>query len=180
MNILEERHTNREFLLRNSRDIVRMCSVAIVSVHTGDIARGIEHLDNARLLLSQYRPKAEGGLRMYLSVPEQEITEAACLIAVVRKESIPSRESLLVAEEPYVLGLLDCVGELKRLTLDMIRAGNIAEANRIFDITVGLYDGLSGFALYGNTVKDIRKKIDAARIMIDGMRAVVVGMPSRR
>ena len=45
--------------------------------------------------------------------PEQEFVEAACLIAVVEKKDIPSDKKLAVMPESYVLGLLDCVGELK-------------------------------------------------------------------
>ena len=116
------------------------------------------------------------GIAKELVVPEQEITEAACLIAVVRRKRIPTPRMLGVADIPYVLGLLDAIGEMKRLTLDMMRSGRTGEAERIFEITVEMYDELAGFAVYGNSVKDVRKKIDVARITIDGMRSVVAGV----
>ena len=36
--------------------------------------------------------------------------------------------------ESYVLGLLDCIGELKRMVFDKIRIGEIDEAIRIFEV----------------------------------------------
>ena len=39
--------------------------------------------------------------------------------------------------ESYVLGLLDCVGELKRRVFDEMRIGNIDEAIRFFEIMEG-------------------------------------------
>lgn len=172
----EANHTNREFLLKNARGIIGLCSRSIVSVHRGDMEQGARQLDQARALFKRYKAKAgKGGLRQHLAVPEQEITEAACLIAVVRKKRIPTPRMLGVADVPYVLGLLDAIGEMKRLTLDMMRSGETSEAERIFEVTVEMYDELAGFAIYGNSVKDVRKKIDVARITIDGMRSVVAG-----
>ena len=175
MDLFEKNHTSREFLLQNTRKTVNMCSRSIVSVHKGDLEEGIRCFEAAHSLLKQHRLKATSDMRRYLYMSEQELTEAACLLAVYQKKRIPSPRSLSVSDEPYVLGLLDSIGELKRLTLDMLRAGNTDEANRIFDVTVKLYDELYGFAVYANSVKDLRKKIDAARIMIDGMRIIVVG-----
>ena len=61
------------------------------------------------------------------------------LIAIVEKKEIPSDKKLGVMPESYVLGLLDCVGELKRMVFDKIRIGEIEEATRIFDVMENLY-----------------------------------------
>jgi len=42
-------------------------------------------------------------------------------LAVIENKEFPSLKSLKVSEESYILGLLDCIGELKRLVLDNIR-----------------------------------------------------------
>ena len=170
---LESNHADREFLLKNTREVVNLCGRAIISVHSGDVDHGVRQLEQARTQLKRYRKRAAGGLRVHLAVAEQELTEAACLICVVRGKSIPSAKALGVTDTAYVLGLLDLIGELKRITLEMLRAGRPDEARRIFEIAVGMYDELSGFAIYGNSVRDIRKKIDSARITIDGMRTVI-------
>jgi translin len=121
----------REFLLKNTREIIILCSKSIIAVHKGDLSTGKNNLKQAETLLKKYKKKATGGLRRYLITPEQEFVEAACLIAIVEQKEIPSDKKLSVMPESYVLGLLDCVGELKRQVFDKIRIGEIDDATRI-------------------------------------------------
>ena len=78
-----------------------------------------------RHTLKKYKKKGSLELRRYLITPEQEFVEAACLIAIVEKREIPLDKKLGVMPESYVLGLLDCIGELKRMVFDKIRIGEI-------------------------------------------------------
>ncbi|MFB5618383.1 MAG: RNA-binding protein, partial [Candidatus Nitrosomaritimum aestuariumsis] len=149
---------NREFLLRNTREIVILCSRSIISVHKGDLKNAKKNLKQADVLLKKYKKKGESDLRRYLITPEQEFVEAACLIAVVERKEIPSDTKLKVMPESYVLGLLDCVGELKRMIFDKIRLGEIKEALRIFDIMENLYLHLYPFSMYDKVVKEARRK----------------------
>ena len=73
----------------------------------------------------------------------------------------------------YVLGLLDCIGELKRLALDSIRAGNAGEAQRVFWVMQELYEAVYPFATLDKVVKDVRRKLDVNRSLIEGVRAAV-------
>ncbi|MDA7997741.1 MAG: RNA-binding protein, partial [Nitrosopumilus sp.] len=84
-----------------------------------------------------------------------------------------SMKSLDVRPEPYVLGLLDCIGELKRMILDRIRAGRTGEADGVFEVMDALYMQLRQFALYDKVAKEARRKIDVARILVDDARASV-------
>lgn len=164
---------NREFLLRNTREIVILCSKSIISVHKGDLKTAKKNLKQADALLKKYKKKAEFDLRRYLVTPEQEYVEAACLIAVVEKEEIPSDVKLKVMSESYVLGLLDCIGELKRMVFDKIRVGDIKEALRIFEVMENLYLHLYPFSMYDKVVKEARRKIDVDRILVDDTRGAI-------
>ncbi len=130
-------------------------------------------MKQADKLLKKYKKKATGELRRYLITPEQEFVEAACLIAIVEKKEIPSDKKLSVMPESYVLGLLDCVGELKRMVFDKIRVGKIDEATRIFDVMENLYLHLYTFSLYDKVVKEARRKIDVNRILVDDVRSAI-------
>ncbi len=163
----------REFLLKNTREIVILCSKSIIAVHKGELATGKNNLKQAERLLKKYKKKATGGLRRYLIAPEQEFVEAACLIAIVEKKEIPSNKKLAVMPESYVLGLLDCVGELKRQVFDKIRIDEIDEATRIFEIMENLYLQLYTFSMYDKVVKEARRKIDVNRILVDDVRSVI-------
>ena len=164
---------SREFLLKNTREVIILCSRSIIAVHKGDLKTGKNNLKQANIFLKKYKKKATGELRRYLITPEQEFVEAACLIAVVEKKEIPSDKKLSVMPESYVLGLLDCVGELKRMVFDKIRIGEIDEATRVFEIMENLYLQLYTFSMYDKVVKEARRKIDVNRILVEDVRAVI-------
>lgn len=164
---------SREFLLKNTREIIILCSRSIIAVHKGDIAAGKNNLKKAETLLKKYKKKATGDLMRYLITPEQEFVEAACLISIIENKEIPSDKKLSVMPESYVLGLLDCIGELKRSVFDKIRVGEIDEATRIFEIMENLYLHLYTFSMYDKVVKEARRKIDVDRILVDDVRSII-------
>ena len=163
----------REFLLKNTREIIVLCSRSIIAVHKGDMKTGKSNLKQAETLLKKYKKKATGDLRRYITTPEQEFVEAAALIAIVEKKEIPTDKKLSVMPDSYVLGLLDCVGELKRMVFDKIRIGEIDEATRIFDVMENLYLNLYTFSMYDKVVKEARRKIDVNRILVDDVRSAI-------
>jgi len=170
---LSEVQDNREFLLKNTREIVILCSRSIISLHNGELKKAKQNLKNADLLLKKYRKKAKLDLQRYLVTSEQEFVEAACLLAIVEKKEIPSDKQLKVSEEGYVLGLLDCIGEMKRMIFDKIRIGDINNALRIFEIMENLYLHLYPFSMYDKVVREARRKIDVDRILVDDARGAI-------
>jgi translin len=164
---------NREFLIKNTREIIILCSRSIISVHKEDLKTAKKNLIQADLLLKKYRKKATSDLRRYLITPEQEYVEAACLLAVVEGKEIPTDKKLNVMGESYVLGLLDCVGELKRMIFDKIRTGDINNALKVFDVMENLYLHLYPFSMYDKVVKEARRKIDVDRILIEDVRGAI-------
>ena len=170
---LSEVQDNREFLLKNTREIIILCSRSIISLHNGELKKAKQNLKNADLLLKKYRKKAKLDLQRYLVTSEQEFVEAACLLAIVEKKEIPSDKQLKVSEEGYVLGLLDCIGEMKRMIFDKIRIGDINNALRIFEIMENLYLHLYPFSMYDKVVREARRKIDVDRILVDDARGAI-------
>ncbi len=170
---LSDVQDNREFLLKNTREIIILCSRSIISVHKGDLKTARKNLTEVDLLLKKYRKKATSNLRRYLITSEQEYVEAASLLAVVEGKEIPSDKKLKVMGESYVLGLLDCVGELKRMIFDKIRIGDTENALKTFDIMENLYLHLYTFSMYDKVVKEARRKIDVNRILVDDVRGAI-------
>jgi translin len=170
---LAEVQDNREYLLKNTREIIILCSRSIISVHKGDLKTARKNLAEVDLLLKKYRKKATANLQRYLVTSEQEYVEAACLLAVVEGKEIPSDKKLKVMGESYVLGLLDCVGELKRMIFDKIRIGDTDNALKTFDIMENLYLHLYTFSMYDKVVKEARRKIDVNRILVDDVRGAI-------
>lgn len=164
---------DREFLLKNTRQIVIHCSKGIIAIHNQDIKTAKSHLNNANKLLIQYKKKTDPNLKKYLIVPEQEFVEAAAFMAIVEKRAIPSVGTLKVSEEAYVLGLLDCIGELKRFVLDKIRRGHTDDAVNAFNIMQELFSLLYPFASLDKIIKDARRKLDVDRMLVEDTRTIV-------
>lgn len=171
--LLSDSQDAREFLIKNTREVVILCSRSIIAVHKGDLDSATMMAKKADSLLKSQRKKATGDLKRYIIVPEQELVEAFSLIAVAKKTPIPSVSTLRVSPEAYILGLLDCIGELKRLTYDKIRVGQSDEAQRIFKIMEDLYQHLYPLAVFDKIVKDARRKLDVNRVLIEDVRSAI-------
>lgn len=164
---------SREYLIKNTRDVVILCSQSIISAHKGDLDSAKKMVHKASVLLSTYRKKANSELKRYLITPEQELVEAYAFLAIIENKPIPSVESLKVSDEAYVLGLMDLIGELKRYVFDNIRVGKSKEATNIFDIMENLYLHLYPFAMYDKILKDARRKLDVNRKLVEDARSAI-------
>jgi translin len=89
-------------------------------------------------------------------------------------------KELRVTGESYLTGLLDCVGEIKRLVYDRMRSGNEKDAEKLFAVMEEIYGAVYPFAVYDNIVAGLRKKLDVARMLIEDIRAVVTEESRRR
>ncbi len=163
----------REYLIKNTRDVVILCSHSIIAAHKGDLRLAKQKIKNAELVLKKNQKKAKDGFKKYLMTPEQELVEACSFLAVIENKEIPSLKSMKVSKESYVLGLLDCIGELKRLMLDNIRKDQLKEANRIFNVMENLYLILYPFAMFDKIVKEARRKLDVNRSLVEESRAII-------
>ena len=170
---LDTAQNSREYLIKNTRDVVISCSQSIIAAHKGDLSNAKKKLRNAQKLLLVNKKKADSESKRYLLTPEQELVEATCFIAILENKPIPSIDSLKVSNESYILGLLDLIGELKRNVFDNIRVGKSKEATRIFEIMENLYLYLYPFAMYDKLVKEARKKLDVNRKLIEDARSAV-------
>jgi len=170
---LEKTNSKREFLIKNNRETVILCSQAIISIHKNDLNTAKKKIAKAKSELTKLKQKTSGNLVRYIITPEQEFVEAASLLAVIEGKEIPSVKSLNVSDESYILGLLDCIGELKRQVIDKIRVGDSKRATQLFDVMENLYLLLYPFASYDKIVKETRRKLDVNRMLVEETRSVL-------
>ena len=170
---LEKTNAKREFLIKNNRETVILCSQAIISIHKNDLNTAKKKIAKAKSELTKLKQKTSGNLVRYIITPEQEFVEAASLLAVIEDKEIPSVKSLNVSDESYILGLLDCIGELKRQVIDRIRVGDSKRATQLFDVMENLYLLLYPFASYDKIVKETRRKLDVNRMLVEETRSVL-------
>ena len=170
---LEKTNSSREFLIKNNREVIVNCSQAIIAIHKNDLDSAKLKIKKAKLLLVKLKQKAKGDLDRYLLTPEQELVEAVALLSVIERKQIPTYKSIKVSGESYILGLLDCIGELKRQVIDQIRIGNSKNAERYFGIMEEMYLILYPFATYDKIVKEARSKLDVNRMLVEDTRLVL-------
>ena len=173
MDNLQSTQGRRERLIKGTRDVIMLCSKSIVSLHSGKFDEASQQANKAKELLDELRQDAQTDLYRYMIGAETELVEANALETIISGSSIPSMDSLSVKGDSYILGLLDCVGELKRLVYDKIRVGKSVEANNLFALMEQIYSALFPFAAYDNIVPGVRRKLDVARILIEDTRAAV-------
>ncbi|MGD0395553.1 MAG: RNA-binding protein [Nitrososphaerales archaeon] len=163
----------RDRLLKESRDVITSSSRAIISVHQGKMKDAARELSVARAILSSLKKSGGGPVSRYLISPETEYVEATAVFALAQGKTIPSRDALGASPEAYLLGLLDTVGELKRLVLDSIMSGKMAKAKGYFAIMEDLYSVCSPMAVYDHVVNGTRRKIDVARMLVEDTRGLM-------
>jgi translin len=172
-NELKDIEERREKLLKGTRDVISLCSKCIVDIHYNNKNEGQQKILKAREMLDEFRIYAKVDLHKYIAVAEQEFVEAFSLMSIVENSILPGIEDVKVSGSSYVMGLLDCVGELKRMVYDRIRSGREHEAAKLFAIMEEIYSLIYPFAIYDNVIAGLRRKLDVAKILIEDIRAVI-------
>src|SRR5215471_4814865 len=172
--MLSARLDNREKILKESRDVITSSSRAIIGVHSGKPKDAEKYLADAEEKLRSLRKSANGTIGRYLIPAEAEFVEASAVIALAKGRPVPSMESLKVSPESYLLGILDTVGELKRMVLDSMMHQKLTKAVHYFETMEELYSICSPLGVYDHVVNGARRKIDVARILVEDTRGLVM------
>jgi translin len=170
---LADQLSRRERVLKESRDVISACSRAIINVHSGREKEAEKELLQARTLLGSLRRSSEGPSARYLVSPETEFVEASSVLSLSKNKPIPPLASLGVSPEAYLLGLLDTVGELKRMVLGAVMKRKLAQAGRYFDVMEEIYSVCAPLAVYDHVANGARRKIDVARMLVEDTRGLM-------
>ena len=177
LKLMEEKFSGqlerRDRVLKESRDVISACSRAIISVHIGKMKEAEEGISSAKSQLAALKGSSDGSVARYLVSPEAEFVEASAVFALARGRPVPSMNSLGASPEAYLLGLLDAIGELKRLVLDSILQRRLAKAKGYFGVMQELYALCSPLAVYDHVVNGARRKIDVARMLVEDTRGLL-------
>jgi translin len=163
----------REQLIKESRDIIILCSQSIISLHQGHIQESQIKLDKAKDLYFSLKTLAQTDLLRYLSMSEQELVECSLLMSIVKNEALPGLDEIGVSSQAYLFGILDCIGEIKRMVYDMVRLDRYDQAEYLFTVMQEIYSEIYPFSIYDNIVSGIRKKLDICKILIENTRELI-------
>jgi len=174
---LTEYDKTRERLLELTRNTVRLASWAIIQIHREQIPKAKTTLKEADESIAQIRDllneHAEFKQAGYVVVAFQEFSEAKVLLSYASRKKLPSQREVDVNWMPYVLGLLDLIGELRRMTMDQLKAGMPREAQGTFESMEALFEDLLSLDRT-SIVPTFRRKMDVAKKLVEATRADVV------
>ncbi|MEM2855725.1 MAG: hypothetical protein QW416_01295 [Candidatus Nitrosocaldaceae archaeon] len=170
----------REEILKGNRDVLMYCRKAIVSTHLTKMEEALHYIELAEKKHKELKEYAKDDLYYYLIAAEVEIVEAKALYAIYIDSRLPSYDEMNVKGSSYILGLLDCIGEMKRIVLDLLRSDRYERAQDIFRKMEEMYSALIQFAAYDNIIQGVRKKLDQDRMIVESVREVITEESRRK
>jgi translin len=170
---LSEREKILDGLLGDNRMIVRSCSNAIKAMHARDITEAKKFLEEAEAGVGKVM-KYESEFPDQLNHILQEYSEARIVQAALEMKAVPSISELKVPEVPYLNGLLDAIGELKREMYESLRRGDKIEAEGYFKMMEEIFDELLPLRFSNAILPEFRRKQDSARHQIEQARGELI------
>lgn len=168
---MKELEQRREALIKETREVISLCSKAIILLHGDKVKDSEVLLNSASSSIKKLKDYVICDLDRYLWPAEQEYVEAYVLKEIVeRKSYLSGHDELNVSLNAYVTGLLDCTGEIKRMIYDNLRKNNHGYSLSLFDIMQSIYNLVYPFSFYDNLIPGIRKKLDVSKRMMEDVR----------
>ncbi len=171
----EAKSRARDAALARARQAVRRSANAIRAAHRGDLeaadrllVEARELLDSAESLLAAHPDVYYAG---FLQDAQKEYAEARATRALVGGQPLPAPEEVEVGDAPYLNGLAETIGELRRHVLDVLRAGDVPRANRLFAAMEEIHSLLADVDYPDAITGGLRRSTDVARAVIERTRS---------
>ncbi|MCL1979259.1 MAG: RNA-binding protein [Methanomassiliicoccaceae archaeon] len=172
--ILHDAELRRERTVRCSRDIIRETKKMIHAIHVSEDCGG----SRAALekLVSELNAGSGSDPHAVYAGPADdalaEYAEAMILDSVIIGKGVPSFGDLGIGPGPWVMGLADCLGEMRRVVLTSLMSGDVTRAVALFSEMEDISHLIMMFDVPDQIVP-IRRKQDIARGVMERTRADV-------
>ena len=161
----------RDLAYQRSRSLIALCARSIRAIHR-------EEWPAAESLLAEARQATEdlvGGVRDYAELyfagytqdAVKEFVEANLVYALVRNRPLPPPEELGSEPNTWLNGLAEAASELRRRILDLMRKGQMPEAERLLDAMDLIYSTLVTFDFADQITGGLRRRTDALRAVFE-------------
>jgi len=171
---LRQRELHREELYQQARRLRRLAQMTMTRLHVGSAEPAEVAAVRSALAELAGRLRRDGRADEPLAYDAlQEAVEASLLGAIVAKAPLPGPTELDVEPEPYLLGLGDVVGEVRRLVLERLGVDDLAGAEGYLRLMEELTQSLLRFDT-SRAIVQLKPKQDQARAMVERTRGEVV------
>ena len=173
--ILDARFAAREKGITGSRRVIRSSANGIRALHRSEWDAASTLIAEAGALLSEItNALAEHPDILYagfIADAAKEYSEARITEALFKGEPVPGFVELGVDPVPYLHGLGEAVGEMRRRLLDLLRAGELDHAQNALDAMDGIVDLLAEMDYPDGMTSGLRRTTDVSRSLVERSRA---------
>jgi translin len=171
---LDRKNAAREQALRWSRELVRACANSIRAIHRREFLDAERLLGEANALNAQIcAVLAEMGdlyWTGYVQDAQKELVEAHSTYALVKGQALPDPTELGIAPAPFLNGLAEAVGELRRYLLDRLRRGEVDGCERVLGAMDDIYALLVTLDYPDALTGGLRRTTDSTRGILEKTR----------
>jgi translin len=170
---LRSRETRRDDLHQRARRLRRLAQGTMGQIHEGkDVRAELAEIQGSAKELAEWLRSEGRGDEGLAHDALQESAEALLLGAVVAGGPLPGPSDLGLDPEPYLMGLGDLVGEVRRLALDRLRHGDLEGAEAHVVTMEHLFRALMRFDTT-RAIVALKPKQDVARSLLERTRGEV-------
>jgi len=171
----ERRHQVREKALRLARELTTRSAHAIRAIHRGEVEEAEANMQEARSIVDELKKSVEQDAEIYYSGYTQdaikEFVEARLTINMIQNKPLALPAELGVECAPYLNGLAESTGELRRRCLDILRQGYSDDAERLLNLMDEIYSLLVTVDYPDAITHGLRRQTDLVRSIVERTRA---------
>jgi translin len=173
--ILDSRFAARERAISESRKVIRAAANTIRALHRSEWDEAEQLVTEASTLLTSITDALETNPELLSHAVVQdaakEYAEARITQAIFIGSDIPSFADLGIDPVPYLHGLGEAVGEMRRRMLDLLRDGQIDEAERFLQAMDEIVDQLAQIDYPDGMTNGLRRTTDVSRALVERSRS---------
>jgi translin len=174
---LDAKDALREQVLPIARQLIRESATLIKNAHRREWDEAAQRrttlLQTVATLRTQLSAVPDLWFAGFVQDALKEVAEACLVYALLRDEPIPTPEALGIDDAPYLNGLLEAMGELRRATLDAIRAEDLPRAERLLSVMDEVYFLAITFDQSDAITQGVRRRTDTLRALLERTRSDV-------
>ena len=171
---LARKHASREEGLSVSRHITRLSANAIRAVHRRDFDGAKQLLYEAANRLADTVPILQNNPEVYfagyMSDARKEFAEASITLALIAGSPMPHPNKLGVEAAPYLNGMGEVIGELRRFILDSLRGDSADDSERYLEVMEEIFTILVTIDFPEGVTGGLRRTTDMMRGALERTR----------
>lgn len=161
----------REAAYRLQREVTRAAASTIRAAHRGELAEADRLLAECLALTATMNRESRDRGSVYFAGfvmdAQKECAEAALVVAILGQGALPDPTSLGVDAAPWLNGLAEAAGELRRATLNALQQDDHQTAARLVEVMDAIYAELQACDYPDAVSYGLKRRLDMVRGVLE-------------